>query len=290
MRASPRTLCLVFLFGTVVTVPAFAQQPSLTVYPACTGNPTKTDSDAAHGAYIAGKGSFDENDYARAVDYLKDAYRRDCTKHDLLNIIARAYELKGDRAEAVNALETYLKRVPPNEPGNEQIQRRIASLKSQIPAAPPTPVPIATPPVEPVPTALPPPPPPPGNPPPDRVTSEHGHTVGPWVMVGVGGAATVAGLVLLLVGQGKIADSKSMCPVKPLTMARECPDTFNGSAAQSSGNTLSAVGGVVGGLGLAAVAGGLIWHFTESTGPETRARLRPDVRPGYAGLTLGAHF
>ncbi len=293
MRASPRTLCLVFLFGTVVSVPAFAQQPSLTVYPACTGNPTKTDSDAAHGAYIAGKGSFDENDYARAVDYFKDAYRRDCTKHDLLNIIARAYELKGDRAEAVNALETYLKRVPPNEPGNEQIQRRIASLKAQIAAAPPMPVPIATPPVEPVPTALPPPPPPPGNPPADRVTSEHGHTVGPWVMVGVGGAAVVAGLVLIIVGQGKISDSNKNCSQITAQGQRECQSPEAAAAAsnaQSSGNTLSAVGGVVGGLGLAAVAGGLIWHFTESTGPETRARLRPDVRPGYAGLTLGAHF
>ena len=286
MRASSLTLPLAFFFGAAIALPAFAQQSSMTVYPACTGTPTKTDSDAAHGAYIAGKGSFDENDYARAVDYFKDAYRRDCTKHDLLNIIARAYELKGDRAEAVNALETYLKRVPPNEPGNEQIQRRIANLKAQIAAAPPTPV--VTAPVEPVPST--PATPPPANPPPDRVTSERTHSVGPWVLVGVGGAAAVAGVVLLVVGQGKISDSKDKCPIPPGGTARVCPAGFDGPGAQSSGNTLSAVGGVVGGVGVAAVVGGLIWHFTEPTGPETRARIRPDVRPGYAGLTVGAHF
>ena len=288
MRASSLTLSLAFLFGTAVAVPALAQQSSVTVYPSCTGTPTKADSDAAHGAYIAGKGSFDENDYARAVEYFKDAYRRDCTKHDLLNIIARAYELKGDRAEAVNALETYLKRVPPNEPGNEQIQRRITNLKAQIAAAPPTPTPVVTAPVEPVPST--PATPPPATPPPDRATSERTHSVGPWVLVGVGGAAAVAGIVLLVVGQGKISESKDKCPIPPGGMARVCVGGVNGDSLQSEGNTLSAVGGVVGGVGVAAIAGGLIWHFTESTGPETRARIRPDVRPGYAGLTVGAHF
>lgn len=289
MRARARTLSLAFLLGTAIAAPAFAQQSSVTVYPSCTGTPTKADSDAAHGAYIAGKGSFDENDYARAVDYFKDAYRRDCTKHDLLNIIARAYELKGDRAEAVNALETYLKRVPPNEPGNEQIQRRIANLKAQIAAAPPTPPPVVTAPVEPVPST--PASMPPANPPHDRVTTERTHSVGPWVLVGVGGAAAVAGLVLLVVGQGKISDSKTGCPtIDPVTKQHQCLPGVNGESLQSEGNTLSAVGGVVGGVGVAAIAGGLIWHFTESTGPETRARIRPDVRPGYAGLTVGAHF
>lgn len=293
MRASSRTLSLAFLFGITIAVPAFAQQPATTTYPTCTGTPTKADSDAAHGAYIAGKGSFDENDYARAVDYFKDAYRRDCTKHDLLNIIARAYELKGDRAEAVNALETYLKRVPPNEPGNEQIQRRIANLKAQIAAAPPPVAPIASTTPDPVTTA--PTPPPPGNPPPDRVTSDRGHSVGPWVMVGVGGAAAVAGVVMLVVGQGKITDSKAGCPnPSACPMGPSDPTPAVRQDLQGQGNTFSAVGGVVGGVGLAAIVGGLIWHFTESTGPEAHAQLRPVVAPalspGYAGLSLGARF
>ncbi|MEO6419513.1 MAG: hypothetical protein ABIP39_08920, partial [Polyangiaceae bacterium] len=185
-----------------------------------------------------------------------------------------------------------------NEPGNEQIQRRIANLKAQIAAAPPPVAPVAS--ITPEPVVATPITPPPGNPPPDRVTSDRGHSVGPWVMVGVGGAAAVAGLVLLVIGQGKISDSKDKCPITTIntptgpTMSRVCQPGVNGDSLQSQGNTLSAVGGVVGGVGLVAVAGGLIWHFTESTGPETRGQLRPsvrpDVRPGYAGLTVGARF
>ncbi|HEX9294566.1 MAG TPA: hypothetical protein VF881_01995, partial [Polyangiaceae bacterium] len=64
----------------------------------------------------------------------------------MLNL-ARAYELKSDRNEAVNALETYLQRKP-DDPGADQIRRRIDNLKAQIAAsAPPpaaaTPVPAA---------------------------------------------------------------------------------------------------------------------------------------------------
>ncbi|MGH7285479.1 MAG: hypothetical protein ACRELY_28490, partial [Polyangiaceae bacterium] len=96
------------VFGAVaLSVPALAQTAGsagstpLTVYPACTSQPSKDDSEVAHGAYIAGKRAFDENDYPTAIQYFKDAYRRDCTKYELLNIISRSYELKGDRPEAI---------------------------------------------------------------------------------------------------------------------------------------------------------------------------------------------
>src|SRR5882672_5341011 len=71
-------------------------------YPSCTTAPTEADKSAAKGAFAAGQGSFNEADYATAITYWRDAYRRDCTAHLLLTNLARAYELKGDRAEAVN--------------------------------------------------------------------------------------------------------------------------------------------------------------------------------------------
>ncbi|HEX7663503.1 MAG TPA: tetratricopeptide repeat protein, partial [Polyangiaceae bacterium] len=127
-----------FLGTVAVAVPAVAQQPAaappLTNYPACTTTPSRDDSDVAHGAYIAGKRSFDENDYPTAIQYFKDALRRDCTKYELLNIISRAYELKGDRPEAINALETYVKRAPAADPNLEAIQKRLANLKAQAAA------------------------------------------------------------------------------------------------------------------------------------------------------------
>src|SRR5262249_8868992 len=106
MRASRTTLLAVF-FGLAAAVPALAQ-PAATgasAYPKCTGTPTKEDSEAAHGAYKFGKRKFDEGDYTTALNYFKDAYRSDCTKNELLIIIARAYELSGNRGEAVTALE-----------------------------------------------------------------------------------------------------------------------------------------------------------------------------------------
>jgi len=97
MRAL-RSVSAFALLAVAVAVPAFAQSPTgggsgapLTTYPTCSGEPTDADTNAAHGAYMAGKGSFDEADYSRAIDYFKDAYRRDCTKPELLVIIARAY-------------------------------------------------------------------------------------------------------------------------------------------------------------------------------------------------------
>ena len=73
--------------------------------------------------------SFDENDYPTAIQYFRDAYRRDCTKYELLNIISRAYELKGDKPEAINALETYLKRAPAGDPSLESIQKRLVEFE-----------------------------------------------------------------------------------------------------------------------------------------------------------------
>src|SRR6266705_878538 len=107
-------------------------------YPSCTTAPTEADRKAAKGAFEAGQGSFNEADYATAISYWRDAYRRDCTAHALLLNLARAYELKTDRAEAVNALETYLQRKP-EAPDADQIRRRIENLKAQIVAAAPPP-------------------------------------------------------------------------------------------------------------------------------------------------------
>src|SRR5882724_283737 len=115
-----------------------------TPFPPCTTVPTESDRKAAQGAFAAGQGSFNEADYATAITYWRDAYRRDCTAHALLLNLARAYELKPDRPEAVNALETYLLRKP-DAPDADQIRRRIDNLKSQMAASAPPPVVTAAP-------------------------------------------------------------------------------------------------------------------------------------------------
>jgi hypothetical protein len=95
------------------------------------------------------------------------------------------------------------------------------------------------------------------------------------------------------VGSGQVSSATGTCD--PNTHV--CPNSSAGSSAVSQGNSgrsNETVGVVVGSVGLAAVAAGLIWHFVEPTGPsdQTTARpvVTPQVGPGYAGVGVGGRF
>src|SRR6476659_9216277 len=100
-------------------------------YVDCTHEASEADVTAAKAAFQAGNVSFNEADYPRAILYWEDAFRRDCSAHPLLLNLARAYELNGQKQQAVIALETFLQREP-NTTERAQIQRRIEVLKKQI--------------------------------------------------------------------------------------------------------------------------------------------------------------
>ena len=131
MRSTRKPLLFLLLVGMVVAVPALAQSPS--TYPAAcdASKVSKTDVERAHTVFISGKGFLDEANYDKAISYFKDAYSIDCSVHGILPIIATAYERKGDKAEAIHALEEYLQRVP-NAPDHEVIEHRIRNLKDQL--------------------------------------------------------------------------------------------------------------------------------------------------------------
>src|ERR1700684_4087247 len=110
-----------------IAVPALAQSSG---YPtACDPKSvSQADVERAHTVFLSGKGFLDESNYDKAISYFKDAYSIDCSVHAILPIIATAYERKGDKAEAIHALEEYLQRVP-NSGEREIIERRIRNLK-----------------------------------------------------------------------------------------------------------------------------------------------------------------
>jgi hypothetical protein len=300
MRASFRSLMVLALLGTAAAVPAYAQSSGAdaasTTYAACPGKPSQADTDAAHGAYMAGKGSFDEADYATAINYFKDAYRRDCTKHELLVIISRAFELQGNRREAVHALETYLERAP-TAPDADIQKRHIANLKrelveqpsasvsasssvSALPAPPPSAAPLPSVPASAAPASEPPP-----------VAATASHSIAPWIVVGVGGAALVTGAILYGVGGGNVSSAEKDCGPN-----HNLPTCTNSDASTgNSGRTLESVGVVAGSVGLAAVAAGLLWHFFEPTSAGVSAQtgkplVTPQVAPGYAGVGVLGRF
>jgi len=297
MRVSQTTLVIAPLLIVGLGMPALAQSAALTNYPACTSHPSASDSEAAHSAYNLGKRFFDEADYTTAIHNFADAYKLDCTKPELLLNIARANELLANRAEAVHALETYLQRAT-NASADEkaQLQRRIDNLKALIkpdttataPTAVPTPLPVPT--STPAPTATTPPPPPPPE-------GRH-HTLLPWVIVGVGGAAAIAGVVTYFVGSGDISTATTQCggSTNPCNV-HPAPPTAAGLV--STGNSLESAGGIMFYAGLGIAVGGVLWHFLEPTGPAPAGEapktslmpsFTPVVGPGYTGASLLGRF
>lgn len=115
MRSRTKSL-LACLIGVAIAIPAIAQQSgSVTQYPTCPDPPPKlspAEFEAARASYKVGVEAYDNSDYKKALENIKDAFRRDCSKVALLEQLARIYESLGDRPEAIHALETYLQRSP----------------------------------------------------------------------------------------------------------------------------------------------------------------------------------
>ena len=120
------------------------------------------------------------------------------------------------------------------------------------------------------------------------VTAEpRGHSPYPWIVVGVGGAAVAAGLVLALTAP----DRPSNCdPVTNSCAQVPGRDASEDSSTAARSKNQPVIGWAVLGGGAALVAGGLLWHFLEPTGPRSSARVTPTVAPGFAGMSVGGAF
>lgn len=281
-----KQLSLWLVSGATLCVPALAHaEDEPKTYPECTKAPTDAETAAAKGAYQAGNASFDEADYPRALTYWEDAYRRDCTANLLLKNLARAYELYGQKRQAVVALETFIVREP-GSPDKEQIQRRIEVLKKQIAAEKSAPVaPTA---IAPVPTSS----TTPEQPiePTQSASSSGSRSVVPLIVVAGGAVATIVGTVVYVKANSDVKDFETQCP------NNDC-GAGNDQLASDGNSALNrrTVGAVVAGVGVAAIAGGLIWYFVqprsvENTGTLLKPRVSPALTPGYAGLALSGAF
>ena len=292
-----KQLCALWLVAGSALLPAIAHaEDDPKPYPECTKTPTDSETAAAKGAYQAGNASFDEADYPRAITYWEDAYRRDCTANLLLKNLARAYELYGQKRQAVVALETFLVREP-NSGDKEQIQRRIEVLKKQIAAEKAAPPPVGTQP----PTATQPTPPPsaqntaPSGEPVAAPTSTGKRPIAPLIVAGAGGAAFIVGGIVYLAAAKDVKDIEDKCPNHNCgTGAAATQNASDGNSARSR----KIAGGIVTVVGAAGLAGGLIWYFASPRSSETSAsagtllkpRVDPEVTPGFAGLSLSGAF
>jgi tetratricopeptide (TPR) repeat protein len=288
MRCRKQIFGLGLLLLVVTSLPAFAQ-PSGKAYPECTKTVSSSESELAHQKYIAGKQDYDEGNYDSAIRRFRDAYTLDCTKHELLVIISAAYERKGDKKEAIEALETYVARAP-SAPDVGTYQAKIENLKKQLAATQP-PLPAST--------SSPAPPPP---------TEMRGHTPWPWVLVGIGGAAIVAGAIVRFTApalpegcnrsnekcsylDANVSDNPQGNQREPTPEEKADLDSRRATAGKAVAQPKVGLGIAVAGAALA--LGGLVWHYLEPTGPKeaaSKTKLQPTFSPGYAGLTLGGSF
>lgn len=280
--------------GTALATSASGQEPAAEYPPPCDASAvTKADIDRAHTVFLSGKDFLEEANYDKAISYFKDAYAIDCSIHAILPIIATAYERKGDKAAAIRALQEYVKRAP-SASDHDTIERRIRNLNDQLAREAP-PAPSASPTAGPSASAVAPPPAasaPLGAPgaatassPPTVLPSEephHGPGAAPWVLVGVGGAAIISGIVLYGVGIGDVNAAVDACPTR----------SHCSSAAADQGNrgrSLEVAGGIVGGIGIPAVAGGLIWHFVTRSKDGSPAPT-VSLGPGSASVSFAGRF
>jgi len=279
-----RALLLVLscLSLALVASPASAQQADMKPYPECTRAPTDGDVQAAKGAFQAGQAAFKEADYSRSILYWEDAYRRDCTAHPLLLNLATAYELSGNKAQAIAALQTYLVRRS-DAADADQITRRIEVLKRQLEESQRA--------AQPQPQA----PPPTPAPAPSQASSTTSaapvadtgpkRPIWPLIVAGAGGAVALVGVAVWSRAGADVKDVEGKCPTR-----RECSaqNASDGNAARSR----QTVGGVTAVAGLVIAAGGAAWYFLAPPADANVAGTSfvPVVFPGFAGATLSTRF
>ncbi len=290
MNAS-RIGSLVLAACCVLPAVGHAQEES---YPPCTRTPTEADVAAAKGAFQAGRVSFDEAEYERAITYWQDAYRRDCTATGLLLNLSRAYELNGNLVNAVHALEEYLARNP-DTPQRAQLERRVAFLRERLEqsaaAAPPSPE-SSTDPVEPETTASAKRPEQEVLAPPAEQAATEERPLWPLFVAGGGGLIAIVGSILYFDASSDVSEYRDLC------RGSTCPDEKTASAANDAASNQTTYAVVTVG-GLAVLGGGLAWYFLGSgdAGGASGAlplngslAMTPLAGPQFGGLELRGAF
>jgi tetratricopeptide (TPR) repeat protein len=257
-------------------------------YPDCTTRPSENDVTAAKGAFQAGKVSFNEADYARAILYWEDAYRRDCTATPLLDYLGRAYEGAGNLEQAVIALRTYTERAP-DSPERAQVLRRIEVFEQKIAdqkkeeskLPPPVPVQPTSLPVKQQQTQN-------TTPPQSTPPAAQPSRPIPWAPVAVmaiGGATALVGGLVFLNANSDIKDVEKKCGGD----RANCDPSTNLATQGNDARTRATIGTGLFIGGLAVAGAGAVWFWLDSKkAPQTAQHFKaPAVSPWVGTSSAG---
>lgn len=254
---TPKTALSTAAIFAALTISSVAPADEPRGFPACKEGKARSESDAL-AFYRVGKSRYDAKEFDDAIRLFLEAYSADCTRHELLLILSKAYESQNERLNAASALETYLTRVPADAETNAR-RLKIAQLRHTVTRAkedPTTPVAVEAPKVH-----VERPGPPPENrqvtpqtlPPPSPMM-----TALPWIVAGTGVVMLGTGINLYLVGRSNVPAgcdfSAKTCDLSSTAEQRDKAGTARGLA----------LGGIVTGVvGLATLGGGIAWALTQ---------------------------
>lgn len=262
MRLASATASVALVLFAFAPAPAHAQAIQAVT-------PAADDMEAAKAHFAAGSAYYEQADYTDAVKEFNEAYRLS-KRTDLLYNIAVCYERLNDYDNAIATLRRYLTEKP-NAPDRVTIESRIQNLQKAKEAQPA-----------------------PGQPAPKPVTapvSSVGATPPPserparWWLSGTAvGAAGVAVLAASL-GTGLAAhslyeDLSSKC------QNQSCPPDRTLENEQKKGRALAVASDVLLGVGVAAVATGVVLLIVKSRRHHPTAARQAWLAPAASGLAV----
>lgn len=119
-----------------------------------------------------------------------------------------------------------------------------------------------------------------------------GHTVYPWIVVGLGAATMVAGAVVILASPSLPAGCNATTKTCTRGATESAADFASRQEDAGRSEAQPTEGLVVGAIGLGVLAGGLLWHFLEPTDERRSGALRvtPWASRATAGGSVGFSF
>jgi len=237
--------------------------------------PTAAAEAEARALFTAGQAAFAEGRFDHAAEYFARAYELS-RRPVLLYNLGTAYDRLRRDAEALAAFERYLQELP-DAPDAVAINARIAVLRESVrrstpveqadPADTEHPEPEAT---TPAPLAA-------SEAPASDAPASDVPGPGPWIVLGVGGAAVVAGAVLLGLAAADVATVEGV--------TRESGTAWSDvEAAYGRSETESIAGAVLLGVGGAAAVAGVVWVVAGSSS------ARVEVVPSAGGGVVRGSF
>jgi hypothetical protein len=118
-----------------------------------------------------------------------------------------------------------------------------------------------------------------------------GHTIFPWIVVGIGGVGVVTGIVLVATTPSRPGNCQESTQTCQRLEGQSEADFKSDQEQAGKADSQPVLGWAITGIGAAFVVGGLLWHFLEPTGDKVaKTKMMPWTTGQASGVALGGSF